>query len=210
MTAQAWPRARKPTRTMELFEFDQRYYQQSALFAGIDEAGRGPLAGPVVAGCVVMPERPLIDGVDDSKRLSEKKREALFSEITKAAVFCGIGVASVSEIEEFNISGATRLAMARAAEGAPCGLFLVDGLGKVSLPGETVLIVRGDSLSYAIAAASIVAKCSRDRMMRDLHEEYPEYGFDRHKGYGTKAHIETLRRHGPCAEHRRLFIRHFV
>ena len=196
-------------RTLSLYQFDQRYYEQAIPFAGIDEAGRGPLAGPVVAGCVVMPTHPVIDGIDDSKRLSEKKREALYQQIIETAVFYRAGIASVSEIERENILGATKLAMARAALGAPCRFFLVDGL-HVALPGETVAIVHGDALSYSIAAASIVAKVTRDRLMRKLDEEYPQYGFAGHKGYGTKAHIEAIRAHGPCAEHRKLFIRKFI
>jgi len=192
---------------MELFQFDQRYYEQLVPFAGIDEAGRGPLAGPVVAGCVVLPAHPLIGGIDDSKRLSEKKREALYQEIIRVAVFYGVGIASVSEIERENILGATKLAMTRAARGAPCQLFLVDGPAGLELPGQVVPIAHGDMLSYSIAAASIIAKCTRDRLMRELDKKYPRYGFAKHKGYGTKAHIEAIRAYGPCEEHRKLFIR---
>ena len=196
-------------RTLSLYQFDQRYFERAIPFAGIDEVGRGPLAGPVVAGCVVLPARPIIGGIDDSKRLSEKKREALYQQIIETAVFYGAGFASVSEIERVNILGATKLAMERAARGAPCQLFLVDGL-HVALPGETVPIKHGDALSYSIAAASIIAKVTRDRMMRELDKEYPQYGFAKHKGYGTKAHIEAIRTHGPCAEHRKLFIRKWI
>jgi ribonuclease HII len=200
---------RENPRTVALFRFDQQYFERSEPFAGIDEAGRGPLAGAVVAGCVVMPAHPMIDGIDDSKRLSEKKREALYQKIIETAVFCGTGFASVSEIERENIVGATKLAMLRAAQNAPCRLFLVDGLS-LALPGETVPIIKGDALSYSIAAASIIAKVARDRLMRELDEKYPQYGFAKHKGYGTKAHIEAIRTFGPCAEHRSLFVRKFV
>lgn len=193
-----------------LFQIDQAYWDQSIPFAGIDEAGRGPLAGPVVAGCVVMPMHPLIKGIDDSKRLSAKKRETLYQEILQTAIFVEAGFASVSEIEQLNIVGATKLAMVRAAHGAPCRLFLIDALGDVALPGDVMPIVHGDALSYSIAAASIVAKVTRDRYMCALHEQHPQYGFAKHKGYGTKEHIAALRAHGPCIAHRQLFIRNFI
>lgn len=197
-------------RLNELTQVDLPLWAAGRAFAGIDEAGRGPLAGPVVAACVVMPPQPLLPGVDDSKKLSEKRREALFDAVRGCARFVGVGVATAREIDELNILQATRLAMARAAQGAPCGLFLVDAIDRLDVPGEVRGIIHGDALCYSIAAASIIAKVTRDRMMRELDARYPQYGFAAHKGYGTRAHIEALRTLGPCPEHRRSFIGRFV
>lgn len=197
-------------RLNELTQVDLPLWAAGRAFAGIDEAGRGPLAGPVVAACVVMPPQPLLPGVDDSKKLSEKRREALFDAVRGCARFVGVGVATAREIDELNILQATRLAMARAAQGAPCGLFLVDAIDRLDVPGEVLGIIHGDALCYSIAAASIIAKVTRDRMMRELDARYPQYGFAAHKGYGTRAHIEALRTLGPCPEHRRSFIGRFV
>lgn len=189
---------------------DRALWAQGLAFAGIDEAGRGPLAGPVVAGCAVMPREPLLLYVDDSKKVTEKRRETLYDLILRTAVFAQVGVATVEEIEAHNILEATKLAMRRAAEGAPCGLFLLDAMEDAGLPGEQRAVVHGDALCYSIAAASILAKVARDRMMRALDAEYPAYGFASHKGYGTAKHIEALRAHGACPAHRALFIRNFV
>ena len=197
-------------RLNELTQVDLPLWAAGRAFAGIDEAGRGPLAGPVVAACVVMPPQPLLPGVDDSKKLSEKRREALFDAVHGCARFVGVGVATAREIDELNILQATRLAMARAAQGAPCALFLVDAIDRLDVPGEVRGIIHGDALCYSIAAASIIAKVTRDRMMRELDARYPQYGFAAHKGYGTRAHIEALRTLGPCPEHRRSFIGRFV
>lgn len=197
-------------RLNELTQVDLPLWAAGRAFAGIDEAGRGPLAGPVVAACVVMPPQPLLPGVDDSKKLSEKRREALFEGVRGCARFVGVGVATAREIDELNILQATRLAMARAAQGAPCALFLVDAIDRLDVPGEVRGIIHGDALCYSIAAASIIAKVTRDRMMRELDARYPQYGFAAHKGYGTRAHIEALRTLGPCPEHRRSFIGRFV
>lgn len=197
-------------RLNELTQVDLPLWEAGRAFAGIDEAGRGPLAGPVVAACVVMPPQPLLPGVDDSKKLSEKRREALFDAVRGCARFVGVGVATAREIDELNILQATRLAMARAAQGAPCALFLVDAIDRLDVPGEVRGIIHGDALCYSIAAASIIAKVTRDRMMRELDARYPQYGFAAHKGYGTRAHIEALRTLGPCPEHRRSFIGRFV
>ena len=180
------------------------------LVCGVDEAGRGPLAGPVAAGCCVMPAEPLLPGVDDSKKLSEKKREALYEQILETVVYARVAYATAEEIDELNILEATRLAMARAAADAPCGLFLLDAMEHVPLPGEQRAIIHGDALCYSIAAASILAKVARDRLMRELDEKYPQYGFAKHKGYGTAEHIAALRQYGPCPEHRSLFVRKFV
>lgn len=176
------------------------------MFAGIDEAGRGPLAGCVTAGCVIMPRTPVIPSIDDSKKVSEASREKLFEEITKHAVFIGVGRVSAEEIDQINILQATKLAMRRAAHGAPTMLFLIDAVTEIGLKGEERPIIHGDALSYAIAAASIVAKVSRDRELRELDQKYPVYGFLRNKGYGTAEHMEAIRTLGPCPEHRRSFI----
>ena len=197
-------------RLTEITEIDRGLWAQGVVFAGIDEAGRGPLAGPVAAGCCVMPAEPLIPGIDDSKKLSEKKREALYEQILETAVYARVGYASAREIDELNILGATRLAMSRAAVDAPCGLFLLDAMEHVPLPGEQRAIIHGDALCYSIAAASILAKVARDRLMRELDKKYPQYGFAKHKGYGTAEHIAALRQYGPCPEHRSLFVRKFV
>ena len=194
----------------EISAMDRTLWAQGLVFAGIDEAGRGPLAGPVVAGCAIMPPDRLIPGVDDSKKLSEKKRDRLYEMILDTAVFTGVGVATVEEIERLNILEATRLAMARAAEGAPCALFLLDAMEGVLLPGEQRSVIHGDAVCYSIAAASILAKVTRDRLMLELDAAYPAYGFARHKGYGTAAHIAAIGERGPCPAHRSLFIRKFV
>ena len=197
-------------RLSEITEMDRGLWAQGVVFAGIDEAGRGPLAGPVSAGCCIMPAEPLIPGIDDSKKLSEKKREALYEQILETAVYARVAYATAEEIDELNILEATRLAMARAAADAPCGLFLLDAMEHVPLPGEQRAIIHGDALCYSIAAASILAKVARDRLMRELDEKYPQYGFAKHKGYGTAEHIAALRQYGPCPEHRSLFVRKFV
>lgn len=197
-------------RLTELMQMDQEIWRTHAVFAGIDEAGRGPLAGPVVAACVVMPRAPLLDGVDDSKKVPEARREALEADIRRTALFAGVGLATVAEIHRLNIRVATHLAMRRAAEGAPCACFLIDGHETVGLGSDERAVIGGDGRCYAIAAASILAKVARDRMMRELDRAYPQYGFAAHKGYGTQAHIEAIRAHGPCPEHRALFVRKIV
>jgi ribonuclease HII len=183
--------------------------------AGVDEAGRGPLAGPVVAAAVVF-DRDFLEaeadqslaGIDDSKKLPAARREFFHALLLNCpAVQIGIASASVAEIDSLNILRATHLAMARAIEQiTPLPEFaLVDGLPVKGLPVPHRAIVGGDGLSLSIAAASILAKVARDRFMGELAQQYPEYGFERHKGYGTKAHLEALRRHGPCPAHRRSF-----
>ena len=175
---------------------------------GIDEAGRGPLAGNVVASAVILPKGLVIDGLDDSKKLSEKKREALFDIIQKEAIGFSVAWATPSEIDELNILGATMLAMHRAVEGLdiPADFALIDGntARGFSIPVKT--IVKGDAKSPSIAAASILAKVTRDRQCLELDEKYPEYGFKKHKGYPTKDHMKKLREIGPCEEHRKSFL----
>jgi ribonuclease HII len=175
--------------------------------AGVDEAGRGPLAGPVVAAAVILPNRCRISGIDDSKQLSERQREQLYAAVADRAVGIGIGSADPFEIDALNILEATRLAMRRAVENlSPSPDFLL--LDAVALPEAGLPfrpIVKGDALSCAIAAASIVAKVTRDRIMAAYHEQFPEYNFLSHKGYGTEDHLARLAKHGPCAIHRVTF-----
>ena len=170
----------------------------TSLVAGIDEVGRGPLVGPVVTACVIMPWEPL----------TEKRREALYDRIREEAVCWSIGMASAAEIDRINILNATKLAMQRAVEGMAVQPehLLVDAL-QLDTAIPCTAIVKGDALSYSIGAASILAKVTRDRMMRELDERYPLYGFAKHKGYGTKEHREALLRYGPIPEHRQSFIR---
>ena len=197
-------------RLEEIVQTDRAIWQTGRVFAGIDEAGRGPLCGPVAAACVVMPPEPLLLYVDDSKQLSEKRREALYEQIMQTAVYARVELASPEEIDRDNILCATKRAMADAAKDAPCDLFLVDAIDRLNVRGEVRGIVHGDALCYSIAAASILAKVTRDRLMRELDAQYPQYGFARHKGYGTAQHIAALREYGPCPAHRRSFIGHFV
>lgn len=176
---------------------------------GVDEAGRGPLAGPVCAAAVILPENTVIEGVNDSKKLSEKKREALFDVIKEQALSYSIAFASVEEIEEVNILNATMLAMKRAVEGLDikADYAMIDGNRLPDLSIDSEFIVKGDAKSMSIACASILAKVSRDRLLYKYAEEYPEYLFDKHKGYGTKAHVEAIKKYGPCPYHRLSFLK---
>lgn len=197
-------------RLQQLIQTDLPLWQQGVVFAGMDEVGRGPLCGNVVAACVIMPPAPLIEWVDDSKKLSEKRREMVYEEIMRTALFVGVGEASPEEIDEINILQATKNAMRRAAQHANAQVYLIDAVENLGLPGEEVGIIHGDALCYSIAAASIVAKVTRDRQMAKMDELYPGYHFAKHKGYGTKEHIAALRELGPCPIHRRSFIKNFV
>lgn len=176
---------------------------------GVDEAGRGPLAGPVYAAAVILPLGLEIPGVNDSKKLTEKKREALFPEIKEKALAYSVASASEKEIDEINILNATYLAMSRAVEGlsVKADYALIDGnrMPRLSIPGET--IVKGDGLSMSIACASILAKVSRDHVMLELDQKYPQYQFAKHKGYGTKLHTDLIRQYGPCEIHRKSFLK---
>ncbi len=201
---------KRMARLQELLRTDTPLWEAGIRFAGMDEAGRGPLAGNVVAACVVMPREPVFPWVDDSKKLSAPRRDKVYDEIMGAALFVGVGQASPEEIDQINILEATKLAMRRAAEGAPADVFLIDALSGLGLPGEERGIIHGDALCYSIAAASIIAKVTRDRQMLLLDEQYPGYGFAAHKGYGTAQHISALKALGPCPAHRRTFIGHFV
>lgn len=177
---------------------------------GVDEAGRGPLAGPVCAAAVILPENCVIEGVNDSKKLSEKKREELFKEITQKAISFSIAFGSVEEIETLNILGATFLAMNRAVEGLEVkpDFAIIDG-NKVppQLQTDAAPLVKGDAKSISVAAASILAKVTRDRLLYEYDKKYPEYSFAAHKGYGTKAHIEAIRKYGITEVHRKSFLK---
>ncbi|NLD83666.1 MAG: ribonuclease HII [Clostridiales bacterium] len=201
---------KREERLQALLQTDGPLWAQGICFAGMDEAGRGPLAGNVVAACVVMPPNPLLEWVDDSKKLSPARRDSVYDQILRTALFVGVGQADPEEIDRINILEATKNAFRRAAENAPASLFLLDALSGLGLPGEERGIIHGDALSYSIAAASIVAKVTRDRQLMELDQQYPGYGFAQHKGYGTAQHIAVLRRMGPCPAHRRSFIGHFV
>ncbi len=192
-------------------EFDMKLHAEGvSCFCGVDEAGRGPLAGPVYAAAVILsPDRP-IEGINDSKKLSEKKREALFDIICEQAVAYSIASASVEEIEVHNILNATYLAMTRAVEGLSVRpeLAVIDGNRippMLTVPAR--FVVKGDALSASIGAASILAKVARDRVLREADALYPEYGFAVHKGYGTAAHTAALREYGPCPIHRPSFLK---
>ena len=176
---------------------------------GVDEAGRGPLAGPVCAAAVILPEGVIIDGVNDSKKLSEKKRESLFDVIREQALSYSIAYATVDEIEEINILNATMLAMRRAIDGLEikADYAMIDGNKIPPINIDAECIVKGDAKSMSIACASILAKVSRDRLLYKYAEEYPMYGFDKHKGYGTKVHREAFLKYGPCPYHRKSFLK---
>ena len=183
-----------------------------AVVCGIDEAGRGPLCGPVFAAACILPEDFVLEGLDDSKKLTEKKREALFDKITQNAVAYAIASASVEEIEEINILNAALLAMRRAIEALPvkADFALIDGNVDRGFPLPAKAVVGGDALAPSIAAASILAKVARDRVCYELDKEYPAYGFSKHKGYGTKPHKEALLAHGISPVHRPTFVQSFL
>jgi len=192
-----------PTDEFEL-EARRRGYR---CIAGLDEAGRGPLAGPVVAAAVILPIRCRVVGIDDSKQVSASARACLYEVIVRRARAVGVGVATVEEIDRLNILEATRLAMRRALASLtpPADCLLIDAvtLSQLAIPSRS--IIKGDTVSISIAAASIVAKVTRDRMMAVYHQTYPDYNFLSHKGYGTEEHLQRLAQHGPCAIHRRTF-----
>lgn len=201
---------REEDRLRKMFVFEEDCYRNGAIrVGGVDEAGRGPLAGPVCAACVIFLKNPMIEGINDSKKLSPKQREQLFEQITEKADAYGIAMADATEIDEMNILEATMLSMRRAVDscnGRP-DFLLVDGNQKIrrlSLAQKT--LVGGDSLSLSVACASILAKVSRDRLMEEFAQIYPQYGFEKHKGYGTKEHREALNKYGPSPIHRKSFL----
>lgn len=189
--------------TEELFAFDRRF---GDLVAGVDEAGRGPLAGPVVCACCIMPSDSFIDGINDSKQLSERKREMLYQQIIDTAVAYHVAVIDHSVIDEINILNATKRGMVEAVAGLTVkpDIVLIDAV-RLELPYRTESIVKGDAKSYAIAAASILAKVTRDRLMAEYDKQYPAYGFRYNKGYGTAAHVAALGKVGPSPIHRKSF-----
>ena len=194
----------------DLWELENSIYDEGAeLICGVDEAGRGPLAGPVCAAAVILPRGLIIEGLNDSKKLSEKKRDELFDVIKESAISFGIAFAAVEEIEELNILSATMLAMNRAIEmlSPQPSLALIDGNRNKEIKIASRCVVKGDSSCADIAAASILAKVTRDRYMLEMAEKYPEYHFEKHKGYGTKLHYEALREHGASEIHRMSFLR---
>lgn len=195
---------------MDWLFYENKYISQGKnLICGVDEAGRGPLAGPVCAAAVIMPEGLIIEGVNDSKKLTAKKREKLFDIIKNEAICYSVAFASASEIDEINILNATHLAMTRAVEGlekAP-EVVLVDGNSLPKWYYDSEAIVKGDAVCHSIACASILAKVSRDRLMLLEAEKYPQYSFEKHKGYGTKVHVQALKEYGPCPIHRKTFLK---
>jgi len=195
----------------DLFGFDSGIRSEYGTVCGIDEAGRGPLAGAVFAAAVIFDEGVVIDGINDSKKLTEKKREALFDEIISKARAYSIASASVEEIERLNILQADFLAMERAYKGlgVPAGIVLVDGNQLPALDVMMRYVIKGDAKSASIAAASILAKVSRDRYMKQMAEKYPQYGFEKHKGYGTKAHYAAVDEFGLCEIHRKSFFKKY-
>ena len=196
----------------DLWEIENGLHAEGyRLICGVDEAGRGPLAGPVCAAAVILPTGFLPEGLDDSKKLSEKKREQLFPVICENALAYSVAFASVEEIEEINILQAAMLAMNRAIGGLSLQpeLALIDGNRCPETAMESRFVIGGDGRCASIAAASVLAKVSRDRLMKELAEKYPQYGFEKHKGYGTRAHYEALRRFGPCPIHRLSFLKSF-
>lgn len=194
----------------ELWDYENEIYDSGvSLICGVDEAGRGPLAGPVCAAAVILPRNIEIPGLNDSKKLSEKKRESLFELIKEKALSYGIAFATVEEIEELNILNATYLAMNRAIEKLDRvpELALIDGNRNTGINIESRCVIKGDARCADIAAASILAKVSRDRLMYEEAKKYPEYHFEKHKGYGTKLHYEAIREFGPCPIHRKSFLK---
>ena len=180
---------------------------------GIDEAGRGPLAGPVVVASVIMPENSMIEGVNDSKKVSEKKREKLYDLILKEAISYGVGIIGQDEIDEINILNATKKGLTTSLKELTQkpDLIIVDALTHIDTLGTPYeSIIKGDAKCYSISAASIIAKVTRDRIMREWDKIYPQYGFAQHKGYGTSAHINAIKEYGPCILHRKTFIKNFI
>lgn len=197
-----------------LKEFENKLYSEGLKYlAGIDEAGRGPLAGPVVVGIAIMKPDSFIEGVNDSKKISEKKRELLYEQITNEAIDWSVGIVDQNEIDEINILNATKKALHMAITNLKIkpDRILVDALEHMDTCGiPYTSIIKGDAKVYSISAASIIAKVTRDRMMKEYDEIYPEYGFAGHKGYGTAKHIQAIKTYGPCPLHRKTFIKNFI
>ena len=202
-------------RLTKLKELENSIYENEKInyICGIDEAGRGPLAGPVVVASAIMPRNSMIEGVNDSKKVSEKKRERLYEEITSSAIAWGVGIIDQNEIDNINILNATKKGLTDAIKELEIkpDLILVDALTKIDTLGIPYRsIIKGDAKCYSISAASIIAKVTRDRIMRQWDELYPMYGFEKHKGYGTKMHIEAIKEYGICPLHRKSFVKNFI
>ena len=205
---------KEEARLLHLKEIEKEFFDKGIKYiAGIDEAGRGPLAGPVVVASVILDKDSMIEGVNDSKKVSEAKREKLYDIITKEAISYGVGIVYQDEIDEINILQATKKALTMAIKDMKIkpNIILVDALSNIDTLGIPYKsIIKGDAKCYQIAAASIIAKVTRDRIMREWDKVYPEYGFLSHKGYGTTKHIEALKQYGPCPIHRKTFIKNFI
>ncbi len=203
----------KIEKTKKLIEYDKNIAEQYGIFCGIDEAGRGPLCGPVVVASCIMPldDDKIIYGIDDSKKLSEKIREQLFEKIKETAIAFCIEEVDEKTIDEINILEATKLGMKKCIENLKVkpNLALIDAVKNINNSTPQIAIIKGDATSYSIAAASILAKVHRDRLMQKLDAKYSVYNFAKHKGYGTKEHIELLKKFGPCEIHRKTFIKNF-
>lgn len=201
-------------RLLQLKKEEEKLYQTGMEYiCGIDEAGRGPLAGPVVVGAVILPQSSFLEGINDSKKVSEKKRELLYEQITNEAISWSVGIVDQKEIDKINILNATKKALTMAVEGLKQrpDLILVDALEHINTLGIPYQsIVKGDASRYSIAAASIIAKVTRDRIMRQWDEIYPQYGFASHKGYGTAKHIQAIKEYGICDLHRESFVQKFI
>lgn len=203
-------------RLQKLKQIEEDIYNKNAeisYICGIDEAGRGPLAGPVVVASVIMPRDSMIEGVNDSKKVSEKKREELYDKIIDEAISYGVGIIDHNKIDEINILNATKLGLTTSLKELTTkpNLILVDALNKIDTLGIPYKsIIKGDALCYSISCASIIAKVTRDRIMRQWDEVYPMYGFINHKGYGTASHISAIKEYGLCPIHRRSFTKNFI
>lgn len=205
------PKIDEHNRLLSMWTEENRLYEKGyKLICGADEAGRGPLAGDVFAAAVVLPRNIEIEGLNDSKKLSEKKRELLFDVITEKSLSWAVARATVEEIEKLNIRSAAFLAMKRAIEQIQTDFAIIDGNAFNGCKVPFITLVKGDSKSASVAAASILAKVSRDRYMLELSKKYPQYGFAKHKGYGTREHIAALKEYGACEAHRSLFVRKFI
>ena len=201
-------------RLTELKQIEETLHSQGIEYiCGIDEAGRGPLAGPVVVAAAIMPKDSMIEGVNDSKKVSEKKRELLYEKITEEAIAWGVGIIDQKEIDRINILNATKEGLTEAVKSLNIkpDRIIVDALNGIDTLGiPYTSIIKGDAKCYSIAAASIIAKVTRDRIMRQWDEIYPQYGFEKHKGYGTKAHIEAIKEYGICPLHRLSFVKNII
>lgn len=201
-------------RIKKLKEYEEELYKKGLKYiAGIDEAGRGPLAGPVIVGAVIMKPDSMIEGVNDSKKISEKKREILYEKIIKEAIAWGVGIVNQQEIDEINILNATKKALTMAIQNLSIkpDQIIVDALENINtLKIPYTSVIKGDAKIYSVSVASIIAKVTRDRIMREYDTVYPQYGFAGHKGYGTAKHIQAIKEYGPCPLHRRTFIKNFI